>query len=69
MGENLVLNVESRGFTVSVFNRTTEKVDKFIQKPRCRKEIHWHAFNSGTGCFIETSAESDADGESRKSSG
>ncbi|HEC41284.1 MAG TPA: decarboxylating NADP(+)-dependent phosphogluconate dehydrogenase [Bacteroides sp.] len=30
MGENLVLNMESRGYTVSVFNRTTEKVDKFV---------------------------------------
>ena len=26
MGENLVMNMESHGFTVSVFNRTTEKV-------------------------------------------
>ncbi|MEI7811465.1 MAG: decarboxylating NADP(+)-dependent phosphogluconate dehydrogenase [Ignavibacteria bacterium] len=30
MGENLVLNMESRGFTVAVFNRTVEKVDSFI---------------------------------------
>jgi 6-phosphogluconate dehydrogenase len=30
MGENLVLNMESKGYTVSVFNRTIEKVDKFI---------------------------------------
>ena len=30
MGENLVLNMESHGFTVSVFNRTTKKVDAFI---------------------------------------
>jgi len=30
MGENLVLNMESKGFTVAVYNRTTEKVDKFI---------------------------------------
>ncbi|MDX2442396.1 MAG: decarboxylating NADP(+)-dependent phosphogluconate dehydrogenase [Bacteroidales bacterium] len=30
MGENLVLNMESNGFTVAVYNRTTEKVDKFI---------------------------------------
>lgn len=30
MGENLVLNMESKGFTVSVFNRSVEKVDKFI---------------------------------------
>src|SRR5210317_979425 len=31
MGENLVLNMESKGFTVAVFNRTVEKVDKFIE--------------------------------------
>jgi 6-phosphogluconate dehydrogenase len=30
MGENLVLNMESKGFTVGVFNRSVEKVDKFI---------------------------------------
>ena len=30
MGENLVLNMESKGFTVAVFNRTVEKVDKFM---------------------------------------
>lgn len=31
MGENLVLNMESKGFRVSVYNRTVEKVDKFIE--------------------------------------
>ena len=31
MGENLVMNMESRGFTVAVFNRTTEKVTKFVE--------------------------------------
>ncbi|MCK5279755.1 MAG: decarboxylating NADP(+)-dependent phosphogluconate dehydrogenase, partial [Cyclobacteriaceae bacterium] len=30
MGENLVLNMESKGFSVAVFNRTVAKVDKFI---------------------------------------
>jgi len=30
MGENLVLNMESKGFTVAVYNRTVEKVDKFV---------------------------------------
>jgi len=30
MGENLVLNMERNGYTVAVFNRTLEKVDKFI---------------------------------------
>ncbi len=31
MGENLVLNIESHGFTVAVYNRSTDKVDNFIQ--------------------------------------
>ncbi len=30
MGENLVLNMESRGYKVCVFNRTVSKVDEFI---------------------------------------
>ncbi len=30
MGENLVLNMERNGFTVAVYNRTVEKVDKFV---------------------------------------
>ena len=31
MGENLVMNMESKGFTVAVFNRTTSKVDAFVE--------------------------------------
>jgi len=30
MGENIALNIESKGFPVSVFNRTTSKVDDFM---------------------------------------
>jgi 6-phosphogluconate dehydrogenase len=30
MGENLALNIESRGYRIAVFNRTTEKVDDLI---------------------------------------
>ena len=30
MGENLVLNMESKGFTVAVYNRTVEKVTNFV---------------------------------------
>ena len=30
MGENLVMNMERNGFTVSVFNRTAEKVTNFV---------------------------------------
>ena len=31
MGENLVMNMESKGFTVAVYNRTTSKVTDFIE--------------------------------------
>ena len=30
MGENLVLNMESKGFRITVYNRTTSKVDDFL---------------------------------------
>ncbi len=30
MGENLALNMESRGYRVAVFNRTTSVVDHFM---------------------------------------
>ena len=30
MGENLILNMESKGFAVACFNRTVEKVDAFL---------------------------------------
>ncbi|NBV84831.1 MAG: NADP-dependent phosphogluconate dehydrogenase, partial [Verrucomicrobia bacterium] len=31
MGENLVLNMESKGFTVAVYNRTTAVTEKFAE--------------------------------------
>jgi 6-phosphogluconate dehydrogenase len=31
MGENLILNMESRGFTVACYNRTLSKVDDFVR--------------------------------------
>jgi len=31
MGENLVMNMESKGFTVAVYNRTTAKVKNFVE--------------------------------------
>jgi 6-phosphogluconate dehydrogenase len=39
MGENLVLNMESKGFRVSVYNRTTEKVDTFLKGRAGGKKI------------------------------
>lgn len=39
MGENLVLNMESKGFRVSVYNRTTQKTDEFINGRAMDKNI------------------------------
>ena len=43
MGENLVLNMESHGFLVAVFNRTVSKVDRFLENRAKGKNIK--------GCF------------------
>jgi len=39
MGENLVMNMESKGFTVAVYNRTTSKVDDFVNGRASGKNI------------------------------
>ena len=43
MGQNLVLNMESRGYTVAVFNRTVSKVDEFIAENPGKKLIGCHS--------------------------
>ena len=47
MGENLVMNMESKGFTVAVFNRTVEKVTAFVEGRARGKRI------IGTGSLEE----------------
>ena len=39
MGENLVMNMASKGFTVAVYNRTTEKVKNFVEGRAAGKSI------------------------------
>ena len=39
MGENLILNMESKGFTVACYNRTTSKVDDFVNGRGAGKKI------------------------------
>lgn len=39
MGQNLALNMNDHGFKVSVFNRTTSKVDEFLEGPAKGSEI------------------------------
>ena len=39
MGENLVLNLESKGYSVAVYNRSTSKVDSFMEGRAKGKDI------------------------------
>jgi len=45
MGQNLVLNMEDHGFSVAVFNRTTSKVDDFVNSDEAkgRKIVGCHS--------------------------
>jgi len=43
MGENLILNMESRGYRVACHNRSTDKVQRFIDGRARGKNI--------VGCF------------------
>jgi 6-phosphogluconate dehydrogenase len=40
MGRNLALNIESRGYTVSVFNRSREKTEEVIAENPARNWSH-----------------------------
>lgn len=52
MGENLVLNMESKGFTVAVYNRTTEKVDNFINgRGKDKNIISTHTIEELVSCL------------------
>ncbi|NOY82706.1 MAG: decarboxylating NADP(+)-dependent phosphogluconate dehydrogenase [Kiritimatiellaeota bacterium] len=44
MGENLILNMESKGFTVACYNRTVSKVDRFVNgRGKGKKIIGCHS--------------------------
>ena len=52
MGENLVLNMESHGYTIAVFNRSLDKVDSFIQgRGKDRNIIGTHSIQELVGAL------------------
>ncbi len=65
MGENLALNVESRGYRVAVFNRTTSVVDHFIDgRAKGKNFVGCHSVED----LVKKprhSTQSDADGQGR----
>ena len=55
MGENLVLNMESHGFTVAVYNRTTSRVDEFVDG-KATGDTGFVEFGTGwqrTGTYVD----------------
>jgi 6-phosphogluconate dehydrogenase len=54
MGQNLVLNMDDHGYTVAVYNRTTSKVDDFINgNARGTKVIGTHSIEELVGALIK----------------
>ena len=48
MGRNLVMNMESEGYSVAVYNRTLARVKDFVEG-RAKEKDHWHLLLGGTG--------------------
>ncbi len=66
MGQNLVLNMDDHGFTVAVFNRTVEKVDRFLANEAKGTKVIGHPQHPGTLRGPETSAARHAAGQGRQ---
>ena len=68
MGENLILNMESKGFTVAAYNRTVSKVDDFVEGRAKGKNI---VGTRSVEEFVDSlaSPRSDAHGQSGAASG
>ena len=49
MGRNLALNIESRGYTVSVFNRSREKTEEVIAENPGSNNLRLKTFLFSTG--------------------
>lgn len=50
MGRNLALNIESRGYTVSVFNRSREKTEEVIAENPCKQLVPYYTVQE----FVES---------------
>ena len=66
MGENLVLNMESKGFTVAVFNRTTAVTEKFAANRAKGKNIQPTTTMEEFVGALQRSAQSDDHGQGRR---
>lgn len=52
MGENLALNIESHGFRIAVYNRTTSKVDELLAgRAKGKNFVGCHSLEELVGCL------------------
>jgi len=63
MGQNLVLNMNDHGYKVAVFNRTTSKVDEFLNDEAKGTKVVGDALGQGVVCGVEAAASRDVNGE------
>ncbi|EEC79859.1 hypothetical protein OsI_21344 [Oryza sativa Indica Group] len=45
MGQNLALNIAEKGFPISVYNRTTSKVDETVQRAKVEGNLPVYGFH------------------------
>ncbi|WP_261382314.1 NAD(P)-binding domain-containing protein, partial [Bacillus licheniformis] len=50
MGKNLALNIESRGFSVSVYNRSSEKTEEFLKEAEGKNVVGTYSIEE----FVES---------------
>ncbi len=69
MGENLVLNMESHGYTVAVFNRTTAQGGRVHRGPRQGQEVRRLPLAEGSRRSDQEAAEGDDARQGRRGRG
>ena len=45
MGQNLALNIAEKGFPISVYNRTTSKVDETVERAKAEGNLPLYGFH------------------------
>ena len=64
MGKNLALNIESKGFSVSVYNRSPEKTKELLDRS-ARQEFRRHIQRGGIRAIARGAAQNSDHGQSR----
>ncbi|KAL1568518.1 6-phosphogluconate dehydrogenase, decarboxylating 2 [Salvia divinorum] len=52
MGQNLALNIADKGFPISVYNRTTSKVDETVERAKQEGNLPVYGFHD-PGSFVQ----------------